>query len=220
MRSQNSNVLLIDVDGTLVDSFPGIRESFLYSLDQVGWPRPDEERVSQIAGPPMELTLASLGMSPEQAHETLGIYLEHFGQVGWDISSMFPGVDRALDRWREEGFLLCTATSKGEGFARSTLQKFGLLDKFDFLGAAEERGQRRSKKAVIQYVLDSMDLHGREDQMLLIGDRIHDVDGARAFGIETCLVGWGYGSSDERDQADHVARDINDLERIVDDWAN
>lgn len=76
---QLQKTLLFDLDGTLVDSFPGIRASFLHTLKEMKWPVPTEERIARVPGPPMEWTLQDLGMSPAQAKQGLAIYLEHYG---------------------------------------------------------------------------------------------------------------------------------------------
>lgn len=214
------NTLLIDVDGTLVDSFPGIRASFIYALEQADWPIPPEERIAEIAGPPMIDTLLSLGMDPGLAHMTLAHYLDHYGHTGWKMSSAFPDMHEFLSWARGDGFRLCTATSKGEFFAEQALKHHGFWEFFDFMGAAQEDGARKSKAAVIAHVLDSMQLRGQEQAILMVGDRIHDIDGAREFGIDTVAVAWGYGTSFERTQAAFEAATPAQLESIVDEWSH
>lgn len=213
------NILLVDVDGTLIDSFPGIRASFLHALQQTGWPVPPEERIRAIAGPPMIETLRDLGMPEPQAQLALAHYLDYYGHTGWKMSSPFPGMHEFLSWARSAGFLLCTATSKGEFFAEQALRHHGFWEFFDFMGAAQEDGPRRSKAAVIAHVLDSMQLRGKEQTILMVGDRIHDIDGAGEFGIETVAVAWGYGTTEERNAARYEAATPAQLENIVDEWS-
>lgn len=163
--------------------------------------------------------MQALGMSPEQAQKALRIYLKHYGEVGYAMSSPYPGMHDFLQRAKDQGFLLCTATSKGEEFARQALTKHGYLEFFDFIGAAEEDGTRRSKAAVIQHVLNSMQLHDHTGSILMIGDRIHDIEGARQFGIDTVVVDWGYGTDNEKELARFRAHNVTELESIVDEWA-
>lgn len=211
--------LLIDVDGTLIDSFPGIRASFLSALDDLGINHPDEEFVSSIAGPPMEQTMMRLGLSADQAAAGLRLYLGHYGEDGWDNSAPFDGMTEFLAWAKQAGFQLVTATSKGEEFARKTLERYAMLDYFDFFAAAEEDGPRRTKKKVIRYALDNLPHPATTDEMLLIGDRIHDIDGAREFGIPAVLVEWGYGTPSEHRQAHHVVATPDELKEYVHDWS-
>ena len=189
--------LLLDVDGTLIDSFPGIRDGFLHALDTVGWERPDEEFISRIPGPPMEETLGSLGMDAATRKKALAAYMEFTHAGGWQHATPFPGMRELLAAWKDEGFQLVTATSKGEGFARAILEREGMLEFIDFLGAAQEDGPRRRKADVIAHVLDNVDV-GRG---LMIGDRLHDIEGAAQFGLPTIAVTWGYGTQPEWDRA-------------------
>ncbi|WP_080794468.1 HAD-IA family hydrolase [Corynebacterium pacaense] len=218
MNEQNQKTLLFDLDGTLVDSFPGIRASFLHTLRAMDWEVPGEERIARVPGPPMEWTLQDLGMSPEQAKRGLAIYLEDYGRVGWDMSSAFPGMRQLLIRLREQGYRLCTATSKGEFFAEKVLRKFDMFDLFDFLGAAQEKGPRRGKAQVIRHVIDSVGLDDHE-RVLMIGDREHDIEGSTEFGIDCVAVTWGYGTPEEWARARYIAETPEQLEEIIHEWS-
>ena len=203
--------LLLDVDGTLIDSFPGIRDGFLHALDAVGWEHPSDEFTARIPGPPMEETLASLDMDDATRDRAFTAYMEFTQAGGWQRATAFPGMLELLASWKEEGLQLATATSKGEGFARAILEREGMLEHIDFLGAAQEDGPRRRKADVIAHVLDNVDI-GRG---LMIGDRLHDIEGAAHFGLPTVAVTWGYGTQSEWDQAWAAAHTPAELARIV-----
>ncbi|WP_257160073.1 HAD-IA family hydrolase [Corynebacterium cystitidis] len=205
--------ILLDVDGTLVDSFPGIRAGFLYALDTVGHPHPSEDFIARIPGPPMEHTLASLGLDEKTCQEAFNAYMDYTRGGGWQEAQAFPGVPELLERWRNDGFRLITATSKGEGFARAILQREGLLEHFSFIGAAEEYGTRRSKTDVLQYIFDKVDLDPQ--RAVMVGDRTHDIAGAAAFGIDTIAVTWGYGDQSEWDTARFTAHTMEELDQLV-----
>ncbi len=211
------SILLLDVDGTLIDSFPGIRAGFLHALDTLGWPRPDEETIARIPGPPMEVSLRSLGMSDEQVRRGLAAYLDYTDRGGWADAAAYPGMVKLLACWKEQGYTLHTATSKGESFAWRILEREGMLGYIDFLGAAQEDGPRRTKRAVIDHVLEASGLRGRGSDILMVGDRSHDIEGAAHFGIDTVAVTWGYGTDQEWARARHIARTPEELEGIVND---
>jgi len=203
--------LLLDVDGTLIDSFPGIRAGFIHALDAVGWEHPDDEFIARIPGPPMEETLASVGMDDPTRDRAFRAYMDFTHAGGWKNAQAFPGMRDLLKSWKEEGFQVVTATSKGEGFARAILEREGMLEFIDFLGAAQEDGPRRRKADVIAHVLDNVEV-GRG---LMIGDRLHDIEGAAQFGLSTAAVTWGYGTQNEWNRAWAIAHTPAELARIV-----
>lgn len=170
----------------------------------------------------MEHTFTALGMDPETRALAMKHYMRHHGNIGWAMSNPYPGVQELLWRLKDEGFRLCTATAKTKEFAEKALSLHDLLRPFNFIGGAttlDVRHPRRGKKAVIAHVLNSLQLKGQESDILMVGDRVHDITGAAAFHIPTAAVTWGYGSAEEYQQARFVAETIDELERIIHAWA-
>lgn len=221
--------LLIDVDGTLVDSYPGIRSSFLHALEDNDVEVPSEDQLRMIAGPPMIDTLRGLGLDEETCTSTLASYREHYDGGGWLEARPFDGVEALLRGWKDAGFTLVTATSKSESSAMRLLRHFGLDGFFDAFATASDDGSRRAKPEVVAQALSLLGLDttsvadggpaGRPD-MLMIGDRIHDVEGAHAYGIRAALVDWGYGNRAEHKKADYSVADQWEMGRLVADWAD
>lgn len=215
--------LLIDVDGTISDSLAGIQASFRTAMEAIGHPVPDDAFLGTLAGPPMRDSMMRLGLSGERLDEAMRVYRADQTGGGWADTSMFPGWPDLLDGWRADGIRLATATSKGEHFARKVLDRFGILDRFDFIGGADDFGDRHRKVDVIEHTLRSLGLAadrrgaggGMRDDVVMIGDRIHDLEGAAEFGIRCILVGWGYAPEEERRHADAVARTPAELDRIA-----
>lgn len=203
--------LLFDVDGTLIDSFPGIRQGFLIGLEAVGWDVPDEEFIRRIPGPPMPETMRSLGMSAEIVERAMRVYSDYMSGEGWQRFEVYPGMDDLVARLAGEGYRVCTATSKSERFARAALERAGMLQHIDFLGAASNDGTRAKKVDVIRHVLDQ----AAPKRPLMVGDRLHDFEGANEFGIPSVAATWGYGADQEWELADYVAHDTDELERII-----
>ena len=121
------------------------------------------------------------------------------------------------------GYVLSTATSKSESSAIRLLKHFDMFDYFDVIAAASDDGSRRRKAGVVGFALaeleklsiaEGWEMPARED-LLMIGDRIHDIEGAREFGIPVVIVGWGYGSDEERAQADFVVETPEELRHLV-----
>ncbi|MCG7439383.1 HAD hydrolase-like protein [Corynebacterium freneyi] len=218
--------LLIDVDGTISDSLAGIQASFRTAMEAVDHPIPEDSFMSTLAGPPMRDSMAKIGLSGDRLDAAMRAYRAAQTDGGWADTRMFPGWVELLDGWRADGIRLATATSKGGHFARKVLAEFGILDRFDFIGAADDGGDRHHKDDVIEHTLRVLGLPAvRRDidgdggdalpGVVMIGDRIHDVEGARRFGVPAILVGWGYGPDDERDRADAVAHTPDQLDRMA-----
>ncbi|MGO1525471.1 arsenate reductase/protein-tyrosine-phosphatase family protein [Corynebacterium variabile] len=222
--------LLVDVDGTLVDSFPGIRDSFLHALAANGVPAPPDDQVARISGPPMEDTLRGLGLEGELLDRTYRTYREDYSGGGWQTAEVIPGMRELVRSWKDAGYVLATATSKVETTARLMLERFDLLDLFDVVATASgERGGRRAKADVIAYALEQLGLDAtpvddggpdHRGNVLMIGDRIHDVEGAHAYGVRSVLVDWGYGDRAEHKASDWSVADVDELSRVVADWAD
>lgn len=217
-------VLLVDLDGTITDSLRGIAASLHHALAAVG-ARWDETRdIRQIAGPPMPATLASLGLSGADAERALAAYRERYDAIGWSENAVFDGMDDLLARLAGEGYRMAVATSKAETSARRILEHFGLAGHFEFVGGADLSVGRSAKADVIAHSLDALGVTpvtatlGGTGEVLMIGDRAHDVEGAAHYGIPTALVRWGYGSPHEWDTARWAAADPTELERIVHAW--
>lgn len=212
-------ILFIDVDGTILDSFPGIAGCVNATMKELGLPMPTEAQLARVPGPPLIDTFRDWQLPDPE--ETRRIYRRHYEKTGWLQAKLFPGWDKALPRWKERGFTLCTATSKGDVLAQKMLEHAGVAQYLDFIGGADDAGGTRpSKRHVIEWVLDQMGLRGREDEILMIGDRSHDYAGARPLGISTALVGWGHGTRQEWDAAEYFCPDFPALEKLVDRLAS
>lgn len=209
--STGPTTLLLDVDGTLIDSYPGIREGFARGLDAVGYPLPDESFIRRIPGPPMRESMAAAGLDDAQIDRAMEVYSEYMSIEGWQVFTVFDGVIEAIRGWKEKGFRVVTATSKSEKFARLALEEAGILPMIDFLGAANYDVDRTTKIEVIRYVMGSV----RPHNPLMVGDRKHDFAGAAEFGLPSVAVTWGYGDADEWAQATYIARDAEELKEIV-----
>ncbi|BCO35524.1 hypothetical protein MHEC_19570 [Mycobacterium heckeshornense] len=196
-------LVIFDLDGTLADSARGIVSSFCYALRQVGATVPDGDLVARIVGPPMHHTLASLRLG-EHTDAAIAAYRADYGTRGWANSTVFDGVESLLADLRAAGVRLAVATSKAEPTARRILAHLGIADYFDVVAGASVDGSRSSKTDVLAHALAQ--LRPLPERVVMVGDRWHDVQGAAAHGIDTLVVGWGYGQADfTEDRAPAVA---------------
>ena len=191
--------VLFDLDGTILDSAPGIVDALTATFTHLGVPVPSRDEFMAYIGPPL---LASLqeraGLSEEKAREALSIYRTGFRRNGAFDSAIFPGVMGLLESLRDAGVPLAIATSKPEDQARAILDHFELTSYFEVIAGASEDDARTSKAHVVGHALAELTKSGADtSQSVLIGDRIYDVEGAAAHDVPTIIVEWGYGSPAE-----------------------
>lgn len=152
-----------------------------------------------------------------QAKEAIQVYREYFSDKGWSQNKVFPGIPKMLGELKAAGKKLYLATSKPEVFAKQIMEHFGLASYFEFIGGADLEETRVRKGDVIRYVLDTCGLSDKKEKVLMIGDREHDVLGAREQGLECVGVLLGYGDRKEMEecQAAYIAASINELRKML-----
>ena len=189
-------LVIFDLDGTLTDSAEGIVASFLHALNHIGAPVPDGDLAARIVGPPMDDTFREMLLG-ESAEKAFAAFRAEYGARGWAMNTPFDGIAGLLADLRAAGVRLAVATSKLEPTAQRILAHFGLDQHFEVVAGASPDGSRKTKVEVLAHALDQ--LHPLPERVLMVGDRSHDVDGAAAHGIDTVVVGWGYGQADFAD---------------------
>lgn len=191
--------VLFDLDGTILDSAPGIIAALTDTFTFLGLPVPSHDEFMAYIGPPL---LASLqdraGLPEDKAREALEIYRRDFRRDGAFNSAVFPGVIGLFESLRDAGVPMAIATSKPEEQARAILDHFELTDFFTAIAGASESDARTSKAHVVGHALAELTAQGADvSQAVLVGDRIYDVEGAAAHDVPTIIVEWGYGSPEE-----------------------
>ena len=186
-------LVIFDLDGTLTDSAEGIVASFRHALTTIGAAVPDGDLAGRVVGPPMHHTLASMGLG-DRADEAIAAYRADYTSRGWAINRVFDGVPTLLADLKAAGIRMAVATSKVEPTARRILDHFGLADHFEVIAGASLDGTRATKADVLGHALSQ--LHPLPERLVMVGDRAHDVEGAAEHGIDTVVVGWGYGAAD------------------------
>lgn len=195
MTSQPLSILF-DLDGTVVDSKPGILASCMAALRSLGH-RPDSLDIDDLIGPPLEEVLAAvLGrFGDDRLAEAALAYRDHYGSTGFLETTVYPGLKATLDQLRTLGAKLFIATSKRTVFADQILAHVGLIDLFEGIQGSEPGGAFDRKADVIAGLLRGHDLSA--ERCLMVGDRRQDVEGARANGVSMVGVLWGYGDQEE-----------------------
>ena len=189
--------VLFDLDGTLTDPGEGITNSVAYALRQFGIENTDRTELYKFIGPPLkESFMKYYGFSARQAEEAVTQYRVYFAPKGMLENKVYPGVPQLLAAIRASGRRLLVATSKPEEFAVKILEHFGLLEYFDVAAGATMDGTRVAKGDVIAYALQRGGVTDRS-RAVMVGDRLHDVQGAKAQGLDCIGVLYGYGDEAE-----------------------
>jgi phosphoglycolate phosphatase len=209
--------VLLDLDGTLIDSQAGVVASCLAALRALGH-KPDEALdVSRLIGPPLEDVMQFLLRSygDDRVGEAVVAFRQHYGESGLLGSEPYPGIGRALQEMRQAGLRICRATSKRDAFARRILQHVGLAAYFDGIYGSVPSGQLDHKPELLAHILSEQKILA--SRSLMVGDRSHDIAGAHAVGMRSLGVLWGYGNRDELETAgaDQLVESTSDLLRAV-----
>ena len=198
------NIILFDLDGTLTDPAQGIVNSIVYALQKAGIEEANREKLLRFIGPPLaESFQRYYGFSQDAATRMVAYYREYYADRGIFENRLYPKVPDLLARLKQAGNRVALATSKPEVYAKQILQHFQIDGYFDFVGGSLLNGQRVQKSEVIAHVLKQLPADA-VSAALMVGDREHDVIGARKNGLPCVGVLFGYGSKEELNGAGAV----------------
>lgn len=195
------NYIFFDLDGTLTDSMPGIVKSVQHALKHYGIEVEDLNELKPFVGPPLvESFQKYYGFTKEQSLEAITVFREYYTEKGWCDNAPYDGIEFVLQNLIAGGKKLYVATSKPEWMAKKVLEYFCLDFYFEFIGGAESDETRSKKDEVIRYVMESCGLQNA-DEIVMVGDRSHDIVGAHKAGLEAVGILYGYGDREEMEQA-------------------
>lgn len=206
--------ILFDLDGTLTDSGEGIMNCAETTLRHFGLPIPKREDLRCIVGPPLKDSLLRLGVQEEKLNEAVRVYREQYLKSGMFENFPYPGIKALLEKLKADGHHLYVATSKPESMAIEILRRFEMDSYFEIICGAAIDGSRNTKDAVIAYLLNQI---GKPEDMVMVGDTVYDVLGARAHGIPTIVVTWGYGIAEDMINAGAIgiASSMDELYNLI-----
>ena len=211
--------IFFDLDGTLTDPAQGITNSFIHALKYFGREIPSYEELCNLIGPPLPYSFETiLGFPKEKVMEAVAKYREYFATKGLYENSVYPGIPELLQTLKANGKHLVVATSKPEEYSIKIIDHFGLSKYFDFVCGSLMDESRSKKSEVIAYALQRCGLSDSDkERVLMIGDRHHDIEGAKQNGLKSCGVLFGYGSRTELEDAgaDYIVKDVMDLYKVI-----
>lgn len=211
--------LLFDLDGTLTDSAEGILRCVQYALEQCGTPEPDAEKLRPFIGPPLLDSFQEFcGMPPARAAFAVEQYRKRFSTVGLLENAVYDGIPELLEQLREHGYVLAVATSKPEVYTLRILEHFDLSRYFTAVAGCDIHRAGETKADMIRLALRRLGLPEQEPpQTVMIGDRKHDVLGAKECRVPCIGVRYGYAEAGELEQygADWVTDSVGTLGKLL-----
>lgn len=205
--------IFFDLDGTLTDPGEGITNSVAYALDKFNIRVEDKRSLYKFIGPPLQESFQRFyGFSKEQSLQAVEYYREYFRGTGIFENEVYDGVEEMLHSLKKEGKHILLATSKPEEFAKRILEHFQLMQYFDYVAGATMDGTRCKKGEIIQYAIDNYPVENLSDAVM-VGDREHDILGARQVGMDSIGVLYGYGDYEELSKAgaNYIAKEVIEI---------
>ncbi len=210
-------LVIFDLDGTLTDSAQGIVNSVQYALDKMGMVENDRLKLQAFIGPPLISSFQEFyGLGSGDAWQAVQYYREYFVVNGMFENQVYPGIPVLLDELHHSGRILAVATSKPGVYARQILAHFDLLQYFSQVAGSNLDGSLIDKGELIALVIEQYQ-HLPVQEIIMVGDRKYDVEGARVNGIESAAVAYGYGSREEllRARPSYIAESVKELQQLL-----
>lgn len=205
-----------DLDGTLTDPAMGITNSFIHALKYFGIEIPSYEKLCTFIGPPLVTTFKKeFGFDDEKSMLGVKKYREYFADKGLFENKVYDDVEKMLISLQKQKKHLVVATSKPEEYSVRILKHFELDKYFDFICGSNMDETRSKKEEVIEYALKKCQIVDKS-KVIMIGDREHDIIGAKKNGLMACGILYGYGSREELKAAgaDFIFENVMDLLKL------
>lgn len=208
--------ILFDLDGTLTDSKPGIVECIAYALEKENIPY-TQSILDKMVGPPFRVSMKEyFGLDMPMIEKLIEIYRGVYEVSGYKNCKVFDGVREMLQTLKDAGKTLAVATSKPIKFTNLIMRDFDLGKYFDFVGGASSDASKEAKRDVVRMVLDNLKVEAKS-KVLMVGDRLYDIEGAHLEGIDCAAVLYGYGNREEfeRYNAEYILETPKDVVNLV-----
>lgn len=214
---KNKKYLLFDLDGTVTNPKVGITKSVAYALKHFGIIVDDLDQLCKFIGPPLKHSFQEFyGFGEKEADLAVEKYREYFGAEGLFENEVYQGMEDLLQYLVNRGKILLLATSKPAVYAKQILEHFGLAGYFSFVSGSELDGTRVRKSEVIEYALQQNNIIDKS-LVVMIGDREHDIIGAKEAGVTSIGVLYGFGDREELEAAgaDEIAETVGDVKKLL-----
>lgn len=219
MNIKEKQYIFWDLDGTLTNSAKGITNCIKYALEALGIEENDMEKLLKFIGPPLRVSFSGFyGLDEEKTKFAVAKYRERYADIGIFENSVYEGIKELLKKLKEAGKKLCIATSKPEVYMIKIIEKYGIAQYFDFVMGSRLDGSLDNKADVIQALMAKIGLTAEDSyKVVMIGDRFYDIEGAKACGIESVGVKYGFAAEGELEEhgADYVVETVEELGKLL-----
>lgn len=216
-NKKNYRTILFDLDGTLIDSMEGVIKAVNHALTAFGMGVVDLNSLRKFVGPPIRQSFKEhCGFDDEKTEEIVKVYRKHYTENGIYEHKAFPGIPELLKSLKSAGKTLAVATSKTEFLAVKVLENLNLAQYFTVISGCNADGSKGTKEEVVRSCLDRLNVKDLDD-VVLVGDTIYDIVGARKVGIDCIAVLYGYGSPEviHAEHPTHIVESVEDLGRFL-----
>lgn len=211
---KNYQNILFDLDGTLIDSKEGIVNSVKYALSYFGISNQKEEDLYKFLGPPLRESFSQYYNFNEENTELAVLkYREYFKEEGVFQNVLYDGIEELLKDLVQSNKNLIIATSKAEIYAKQIIERLGISEYFSFVCGSTFNGSLSKKTDIIQYILQSN--HLLNNNCIMVGDKLHDIIGAKNSQIDSIGVLYGYGTYKELEEAGatYIVKNVKELQK-------
>lgn len=209
--------ILFDLDGTLIDSKVAITNSAAFALKKMKNIVLESHELTHFIGPPLlDTFMACYNFTQDEGKQAIEYFRMNFKTTGIYENDLYDGIKSLLKDLREKGYVVAIATSKPTVFAKQIIEHMSLTSYFNCINGSFLDGRRTLKKEVIQSVLNDLEISDVKD-VVMIGDRKHDIIGGKSLNIDTIGVRYGYGIGHELDQckADYIVDTVESLRKLL-----
>lgn len=200
--------ILFDLDGTITNSYEGIVNAVKFSLDKINF-KYDETKLISFIGPPLKDSYMELGFSETESKARIEDFRDYYFKKGMKEMHLYDGIEDTIKNLHDKGYKIYLATSKVESSAKKILSDNHLLKYFSYVAGATMDQSRVEKEDVIAYLLDKTGI--KPEESIMVGDRHHDIEGAKMNNIRAIAAEYGFGNKEEYENSVFVAQKPTDI---------
>ena len=209
--------VFFDLDGTITDSREGIINGFVHALEHFGIKVEDRKYLERFIGPSLAESFRNeYGFNEEQVIQAIAKYREYYSVIGLKESILYDGIKELIIELTKNNKTVILATAKPQVFSEKILENYGIKQYFKFVSGATLDGSRGKKGDIIRYAIENIG-PVNIDECIMIGDRYHDIQGAKENNMKSIGVTYGFGSEEELKEAgaDYIAHNAEELRNIL-----